>query len=45
MLGTVLGIGAFVAIVGLSQTASGQIGEAFNQLQATQVTVRDNGPA
>jgi putative ABC transport system permease protein len=45
MLGTVLGIGAFVAIVGLSQTASGQIGEAFNELQATQVTVRDNGAA
>jgi putative ABC transport system permease protein len=44
MLGTVLGIGAFVAIVGLSQTASGQIGEAFNRLQATQVLVRDNGP-
>ena len=26
MLGTVLGIGAFVAIVGLSETATGQIG-------------------
>ncbi len=43
MLGTVLGIGAFVAIVGLSQTASGQISAAFNQLAATQVMVRDNG--
>jgi putative ABC transport system permease protein len=45
MLGTVLGIGAFVAIVGLSQTASGQIGQAFSEQQATQVTVRDYGPA
>src|SRR5450432_1501633 len=41
MLGTVLGIGGFVAIVGLSQTASGQIGSAFNRLDATQVTVAD----
>ncbi|HLQ55922.1 MAG TPA: ABC transporter permease [Streptosporangiaceae bacterium] len=41
MLGTVLGIGGFVAIVGLSQTASGQIGSTFNRLDATQVTVAD----
>jgi putative ABC transport system permease protein len=41
MLGTVLGIGGFVAIVGLSQTANGQIGTAFNRLGATQVTVSD----
>ena len=41
MLGTVLGIGGFVAIVGLSQTAGGQIGATFSQLQATQVTVAD----
>jgi putative ABC transport system permease protein len=41
MLGTVLGIGAFVAIVGLSQTATGQIGKEFNLLDATQVTVTD----
>jgi putative ABC transport system permease protein len=41
MLGTVLGIGGFVAIVGLSQTATGQIGNAFNRLDATQVTVTD----
>ena len=41
MLGTVLGIGGFVAIVGLSQTASGQIGSTFNRLAATQVTVAD----
>jgi putative ABC transport system permease protein len=43
MLGTVLGIGGFVAIVGLSQTASGQIGKTFNRLDATQVTVADSG--
>ena len=41
MLGTVLGIGGFVAIVGLSQTAAGQIGSTFNRLDATQVTVAD----
>jgi len=43
MLGTVLGIGSFVAIVGLSQTAAGQIGKQFNVLDATQVTVSDTG--
>jgi putative ABC transport system permease protein len=43
MLGTVLGIGSFVAIVGLSQTANGQIGKQFNLLDATQVTVSDAG--
>jgi putative ABC transport system permease protein len=42
VLGTVLGIGGFVAIVGLSQTANGQIGNAFNSLDATQVTVTDS---
>src|SRR5262249_16736268 len=41
MVGTILGIGAFVAIVGLSQTATGQIGKDFNVLDATQVTVTD----
>ena len=43
LVGTVLGIAAFVAIVGLSQTASGQIGKDFNALDATQVTVTDKG--
>src|ERR1700722_4657370 len=41
MLGTVLGIGAFVAIVGLTETATGQIGKEFNAQDATQVTVTD----
>lgn len=43
VLGTVLGIGGFVAIVGLSQTASGQISKDFNLQDATQVTVHDTG--
>ena len=42
MLGTVLGIGSFVAILGLSATASGQIGAEFSLLEATQVSVREN---
>jgi putative ABC transport system permease protein len=42
MLGTVLGIGAFVVIVGLSETASGQIGKDFSVLDATQVSVIDS---
>ncbi len=41
VLGTILGIGGFVAIVGLSQTAAGQIGKDFNLQDATQVTVND----
>ena len=45
MLGTVLGIGGFVAIVGLSQTANGQIGTAFGRLDATEVTVTDAAAA
>ena len=43
VLGTVAGIGGFVAIVALSQTAAGQIGRDFNVQDATQVTVRDTG--
>src|SRR5262249_32967229 len=43
LLGVVLGIGSFVAIVGISQTASGQIGKEFNVLQATQAYVFDVG--
>jgi len=45
MLGTVLGIGGFVAIVGLSQTANGQIGTAFSRLDATEVIVTDSAAA
>jgi putative ABC transport system permease protein len=43
VIGTILGIGGFVAIVGLSQTAAGQIGQDFNLQDATQVTVYDTG--
>jgi putative ABC transport system permease protein len=45
VVGTILGIGGFVAIVGLSQTAAGQIGQDFNLQDATQVTVNDAGAA
>lgn len=43
MLGTVLGIASFVAVLGLTATASGQIDKRFNELLATEVTVTDNG--
>jgi putative ABC transport system permease protein len=43
LIGVVLGIGSFVAIVGIAQTASGQIGKQFNVLQATQAYVFDVG--
>ncbi|WP_406053673.1 ABC transporter permease [Streptomyces sp. NBC_01077] len=40
-LGTVLGVGAFVAILGLTATASSQIDTRFSVLTATEVTVED----
>ncbi|AXE27204.1 ABC transporter permease [Streptomyces globosus] len=40
-LGTVLGVGTFVAILGLTATASSQIDSRFNALTATEVGVRD----
>lgn len=39
MLGTVLGVGSFVAVLGLTSTATGQIDQSFSFLQATTVTV------
>jgi putative ABC transport system permease protein len=42
-LGTVLGVGAFVAVIGLTSTAGGQISTRFNALVATEVTVEDAG--
>lgn len=42
-LGTVLGVGTFVAILGLTATASAQIDSRFNFLTATEVTVEDTG--
>jgi putative ABC transport system permease protein len=37
--GSVLGIGALVATIGLAQTASGQVAERFDAIEATQVQV------
>ncbi|MET0147180.1 MAG: ABC transporter permease [Ilumatobacteraceae bacterium] len=39
-LGTVLGLASLVATLGISRTAGNQIVERFDELQATQVTVR-----
>lgn len=38
-LGTVLGVGVLVLVIGLTGSASAQIGERFNMLESTQVTV------
>lgn len=38
-LGTVAGVGAFVATTGLATTAHAQVGETFDALKATEVTV------
>jgi putative ABC transport system permease protein len=43
MAGTALGVGAFVAILGLTATAAAQIGSQFSVFAATQVTVTDAG--
>jgi putative ABC transport system permease protein len=40
--GTVLGVGSFVAVLGLTATASSQIDGRFSSLGATEVTVEDN---
>ncbi|MDI2129207.1 ABC transporter permease [Yinghuangia seranimata] len=42
-LGTVLGVGTFVAVLGLTATATGQIDERFNELTATEIGVDDTG--
>ncbi|MET8241191.1 ABC transporter permease [Streptomyces sp. NPDC005078] len=42
-LGTVLGVGAFIAVLGLTGTAASQIDTRFNKLTATEVTVEDTG--
>ena len=41
----VLGVGAFVAVLGLTATGAGQISHQFTVLEDTTVTVEDNGPA
>ncbi|GIJ60271.1 ABC transporter permease [Virgisporangium aurantiacum] len=43
MLGAILGIGSFVAVLGLTATAGGQIDRRFTVLAATEVTVDDVG--
>ncbi len=40
-LGTVLGVGTFVTVLGLTATTSSQIDNRFNALTATEVTVKD----
>jgi putative ABC transport system permease protein len=45
MMGTMVGVGAFVAVLGLTATASGQISADFSELQATLVQVNDAGEA
>ncbi|MFE2041969.1 ABC transporter permease [Streptomyces sp. NPDC059477] len=42
-LGTVLGVGAFVAVLGLTATASSQIDSRFDLLSAGEVTIEDVG--
>ncbi|MGW2253580.1 ABC transporter permease [Kitasatospora sp. NPDC001660] len=43
LLGTVLGVGAFVAVLGLTSSAAGQIGKRFSMLENTTVTLVDVG--
>ncbi|MEV0189832.1 ABC transporter permease [Kitasatospora purpeofusca] len=43
-VGTVLGVGALIAVTGLTSTASSQIDARFNQLTATEVVVDDIAP-
>lgn len=42
-LGTVLGVGTFVAVLGLAATTSSQVDSHFNVLTATEVSVEDIG--
>ncbi|HCT75451.1 MAG TPA: ABC transporter [Micromonosporaceae bacterium] len=41
MLGTVLGVGAFVAVLGLTASTTSQISARFTALAATEITVED----
>ena len=43
-LGTVAGVGAFVATTGLATTAQAQVGTNFDALKATEVIVVDSAP-
>lgn len=44
-LGTMLGVGVFVAVIGLTATAGGQISRRFDALLATEVVVEDAAEA
>jgi putative ABC transport system permease protein len=44
-VGTILGVGTVVAVLGLTATAGGQISKRFTALVATEVTVEDTGGA
>jgi putative ABC transport system permease protein len=44
ILGVVLGVGAFVATMGLTTTAAAQISSRFDALKATEVRVQDGRP-
>lgn len=44
-LGTVIGVGAFVAVLGLTTTAAGQISSRFTALRAVEVLAEDVGLA
>jgi putative ABC transport system permease protein len=40
-LGTVIGVGTFVAVLGITSTATGQISDRFDAMKATEVIVED----
>ncbi|MFC6154964.1 ABC transporter permease [Nocardioides yefusunii] len=44
-LGTLLGVGSFVAVLGITGSADGQISKRFDALSATEVSVESNGVA
>ena len=43
-LGTILGVGAFVATSGLAETARAQVSSRFDALKATEVRIQDAAP-
>jgi putative ABC transport system permease protein len=43
-LGTILGVGAFVATTGLAETARAQVSSRFDALKATEVRIQDAAP-
>jgi putative ABC transport system permease protein len=43
-LGTTLGVACFVAVLGLTSTATSQVSRSFTELSATQVTINDTAP-